>query len=201
MMIATALLIGQTLCPPWASTISVWASVQVYPNYVTAGESVWVQVALTYLPSDPITLGTNGTFGGGTATVYAGGRSFNLTPPGGIPQIGPCGIPQWFTNITYLALQGGPVVFSYVGDAGPYQARASSVTAINVNPHGKIHIEAHDSLPQVWWYGQSGSYELQGSTNAMEWTAIATFSRDTPGQYHYQDSTTNNMRFYRYRRL
>lgn len=83
-------------CPDDATAATVGATVTalrtngqpIGAGFIEVGESFLVQMALFYIPIDPITGGHNAAFTDGEMLLTIGGNTIDVTPPGGVPLIG-----------------------------------------------------------------------------------------------------------------
>jgi hypothetical protein len=211
MLLLLAALMAQT-CPPTASaSVGIVTAAALYTNgapvganRVVAGETLRLQMSVTYLPVDPITGNTTAAFRGGRMVLTVNGQATDVTPTNGVPVIGPqqCGGVSVFLSLPLLVTafdERITVEAEYLDGqtllSPPGQISGSGATQVLVIPESRIRL-ANNRLS---FYGKPGrTYDIQGTLNLQSWASLGTVTPNNRGEAFFNISTGTNRAFYRF---
>lgn len=213
----TALLLAfALLCPPDGEVYNAYLilgvnrnGVPIGPNPINPGDTLRINADLIYGP-DPMGRKTL-AFGGGSLRVRIGDIYYDLTPPAGIPTLGPpeCAASNWFrATMDYQVLTNAPafVTAEYRFNYCPECPIGSSSTVVSVkgfrvNQTGPIIItNPAPGTVTLSFYAISGSYEIQATDDMATW-AVAGNTSPVEGKATWSTAIEGNNRMYRLRRL
>ena len=211
MLLLLATLMAQACPPDASSTLALVSATAFYTNgaavggnRVGAGEQLRLQMAVAYLPIDPITGGTSAAFQGGRMILTINGEARDVTPVGGIPVVGPvsCG------GVSAVISQ--PVLYTAFGEritiAAEYvdgetlltprgQISATGAAQVMVTPESRLRL-ANNRLS---FYGKPGrTYQIQGTLNFQSWATLGSVTPNNRGEAFFNISTGTNRAYYRF---
>jgi len=196
-----ALLLAFQICPADAQAVACAVGITNLGITIAPERSITVRMTVTYLDFDFMQHRTM-AFRGGTMLLHAGTQTYDLTPPAGVPWLGPSGCAtqrSYSRDMTLPLMKENTFRSEYVGGrTGIGLAVSGSSTGLVVRiGDGPLQYKRQGDGLFLWFYGSRTNYAIEHSTDLRAWTDLAILAPDATGR---AELSVTGRGFWRYRR-